>query len=42
MPRMKGIKEFFDMDGGAELYEQLIRACPQVAKFNALCGQNGK
>lgn len=27
---------------GAELYEQLKKACPQVAHFNELCGGNGK
>ena len=43
LPQMKGIKRvLLNMEGGAELCEQLGRARPQVAKFNALCGQNGK
>jgi thiamine kinase-like enzyme len=30
------------MEGGQELYDNLLKAMPQVAKFNELSGQNGK
>lgn len=43
LPRLKKIKEFYaDMEGGAALYENLLKAQPQIAKFNELCGENGK
>ena len=42
LPRLEAMEEFMQMEGGRELFGHLTTACPQLAKFNELAGQNGK